>query len=257
MDMRRFFWVIVGLLAAMPAFAQDDAPGGPVLAGGGGNQVFTRIDAVNPMEPVKAFLQSKANITLSSDEEKSLRPIVESAFQQIRDLSDRVAAQRGQRQGGDRRGDGGGGGGGGERRGGRGRGADPGSLAALANGPSAEELRRINDDLMVKITAALKPDHQAAFKKYLNDEIKKAGGFGALKVTMEEAGAPITGEQEPQIQAFYADDAQQRAQLFREAQGRPDPAKLAEIERATMAKVAKVLTPAQRKALLDSRTKQQ
>jgi hypothetical protein len=103
--------------------------------------------------------------------------------------------------------------------------------------------------------AALKPDQQAAFKKYLNDETKKAGGFAALKVTMEEAGAPLTAEQEPQIQGFYTEDAQQRQQLQRESQGRPDPAKVAELEKATMAKVVKVLTPAQRKALLDSRTK--
>ena len=138
-----------------------------------------------------------------------------------------------------------------------GGGPAPGSIAALANGPAAQELKKINDDLMVKITAALKPDQQAAFKKYLNDEIKKAGGFGALKATMEEAGAPLTAEQEPQIQAFYNEDAQQRARLQREAQGRPDPAKLADVEKATMTKVAKVLTPAQRKALLDSRAKRQ
>src|SRR5436190_919503 len=84
------------------------------------------------------------------------------------------------------------GGGGG---GGRGvRGNDPGSIAALSNGPAAQELKKINDDLMAKITAALKPDQQAAFKKYLNDEVRKAGGFGALKLTMEEAGAPLTPE---------------------------------------------------------------
>jgi hypothetical protein len=74
---------------------------------------------------------------------------------------------------------------------------------------------------------------------------------------MEEAGAPLTPEQEPQIQGLYSEDAKQRAQLFREAQGRPDPAKLADLEKATMAKVARLLTPAQRKALLDSRARQQ
>jgi hypothetical protein len=244
----------------MPVFAQDEGGGGGAFAGGGGNQVFTRIDAVNPMEPVKAFLQSKANITLSADQEKSLRPQVEAAFQQIRDLSERqAAAQRGGGgQGGERRGGGGGfNGGGGERRGGRGRGADPNSLAALQNGPAAEELKKINDDLMNKITAALKPDQQAAFKKYLNGEIKKQGGLGALKVTMEEAGAPFTPEQETQLEGFYSEDAQQRAQLRRESQGTPDPAKLADVDKATMTKVVKILTPAQRKALADSRAKAQ
>ncbi len=251
--MKKILFVLAVSLIAIPTFAQDDGGGGGgAFAGGGGNQVFTRIDAVNPMEPVKAFLQSKANITLSADQEKGLRPQVEAAFQQIRDLSERAAAQRGGGQGGERRA-----GGGGERRGGRGRGADPNSLAALQGGPAADELKKINDDLMSKITAALNPEQQAAFKKYLNGEIKKQGGFGALKVTMEEAGAPLTAEQEPQIQGFYTDDAQLRAQLRRESQGNPDPAKLADIDKVTMGKVVKVLTAAQRKALLDSRAKPQ
>ena len=249
--MKRSLWVLAACLAAAPVFAQDEA-GGPAFGGGGGDaQVFTRVDTVNPMDQVKTFLLTKANVTLTSDQEKALRPTVEAALQQIRDISDRVAAQGG--GAGFRGGRGGQGGFAGRGAGG----AEAGSIAALANGPAAQEVRKINDDLMVKITAALKPDQQAAFKKYLNGEIKKAGGFGALKVTMEEAGAPLTAEQEPQIQGFYAEDAQQRVQLQREAQGRPDPAKIADLEKATMAKVAKVLTAAQRKALLDSRAKQQ
>ena len=249
--MKKVFWLFLGLLLAVPAFAQDDAGGGGgALGGGGGNQVFTRIDAVNPMEPVKAFLQAKANVTLTSDEEKALRPVVEASFQQLRDLA-ATAAKNGEvvvpRGGQDS----------GGRRGGRGRGADPNSLAALQTGATAEKFKQINDDLMAKITAALNPDQQKAFKKYLNDEIKKAGGFDALRVNMEDAGAPLTADQETQIKGFYTEDAQQRVQLQREAQGRPDPAKVAEIDRATMGKVVKVLTAAQRKALLDSRTKQQ
>ena len=80
-------------------------------------------------------------------------------------------------------------------------------------------LKKINDDLIAKITAVLKPDQQAAFKKFQNDEIKKAGGFRALKIVMEEAGAPLTAEQEPQIAALYNEDAQQRSALLRESQG--------------------------------------
>ena len=217
--------------------------------------MFTRVDAANPMEQVKAFL-AKANITLNADQEKTLRPSVEAAIKQLQDISERFAAERGARGGGERRGRGDGGGRG--DFGGRGRGEGRGGgLAALTNGPAAQELKKMNDDLMAKITSVLKPDQQAAFKKFQNDEIKKAGGFAALKVVMEEAGAPLTAEQEPQIQALYTEDAQQRVQLFRESQGRPDAAKVADLERTTMGKVARLLTPAQRKALLDSRTKQQ
>jgi hypothetical protein len=233
--MLRTTWLLAVLFATAPLFAQDEAPGG-ALSGGGGAQVFTRVDAVNPMDQVKTFL-AKANITLSSDQEKTLRPAVETAIKQLRDISERLGAGRGGR---------------GER-----KAAGTPGLAAAANSPAAEEIRKLNDDLMAKITEVLKSDQQAAFKRFRNDEIKKAGGFGALKIVMEEAGAPLTPEQEPQIQGFYNDDAQERAQLVRESQGHPDPAKLADLQKATMAKVVKVLTPAQRKALLDSRTKQQ
>jgi hypothetical protein len=154
----------------------------------------------------------------------------------------------GRGQGGERRGGGGGFDGGG-RRGGRGGGGQ--------NNPQlTAELQKINDDVLPKITAALKPANQAAFKKWQNDQIKKAGGFAALKLTMEEAGAPLTAAQEPQILSLYTEDGQQRRQLQREGQGTADPAKVADLEKATMAKVVKLLTPEQRKALLDSRTKQ-
>jgi len=265
--MKRSLWVLAAFLAAAPVFAQDDGGGGGgAFAGGGGTQVLTRIDATNPMDQVKPFLLKAANITLTSDQEKTLRPVVEAAFQQMRDLAAKYPAPRGGQgrggQGGDRRGGGGGGGGGGRRGGDQTPGDQNGGngsidLARLENGPAAVELKNINDDMMVKITAALKPDQQAAFKKYLNDQIRKAGGFDALKLTMEEAGAPLTAEQEPQILGFYKDDAQQRSQLQREAQGRADPAKIADLERTTMGKVVKVLTAAQRKALLDSRAKPQ
>ena|SRR2546426_10483198 len=237
--MRKAVWISALLLAATPLLAQDDAPSAPFAGGGGGAQVFTRVDSVNPMEQVKAFL-AKASITLNPEQERTLRPAVEAAIRQLQEISDRFAARVERRGGGERRGRG-----------------DGGGIAALATGPAAQELKRMNDDLMAKINAVLKPDQQAAFKKFQNDEIKKGGGFAALKIVMEEAGAPLTPEQEPQIQGLYNDDAQQRAQLFREAQGRSDPAKLADLEKATMAKVARLLTPAQRKALLDSRTKQQ
>src|ERR1044071_6247993 len=94
--MRKASLLLPFLLALTPVFAQDDAPSSGALSGGGGAQVFTRVDAVNPMDQVKTFL-AKANITLSSDQEKTLRPPVEAAIKQLRDISDRLAAGRGGR----------------------------------------------------------------------------------------------------------------------------------------------------------------
>ncbi len=246
--MRQLVWILGALWIVAPAFAQDDAPQSP-FAGGGGAQVFTRVDEVNPMDSVKTFL-AKADIKLSGDQEKALKPSVDAAYKQMQDVSERMGAPfGGQRGSGGPRGERGSDFGGANRGGGfRGRGD-------AANNPLNAELRRINDDLVAKINAVLKPDQQMALKKFQNDQIKAAGGFSALKLVMAEAGAPLTAEQEPQIQAFYVEDAQQRIQLLRESQGQPDPAKMAELERTTMAKVARLLSPAQRKALLDSRAK--
>jgi hypothetical protein len=252
--MKHLTVLFAALFLALPAFAQDDDGGGDGPPGGGGGgqaQVFTRIDAVDPMDQVKTFL-ARANVKLSGDQERALKPQVEAALAEARKVTESAAPPEGARGG--RGGGGGGGAGGGGRRGG------PGGTAGFgpgAVGPLAAELRRINDDLVAKINAVLKPDQQAAFKKFQNDEIKKAGGLPALRLVMQEAGAPLTPEQETQMRALYTEDARQRFQLMRESQGRPDPAKTNELEMGTMAKVARLLNPAQRKALLDSRAKTQ
>jgi hypothetical protein len=257
--MKRLVWIAAILLIAAPVFAQEEGGGGGGLPSSlfGGADFGNRNEQPKPMDAVKKFF-AQANVTLSGDEEKAMKPIVEAAFKQVQDTVERLsppadAAGRGQGggrqgggQGGERRG---GGGFDGQRRGGRGGGGQ--------NNPQlTAELQKINDEILPKITAAMKPANQAAFKKWQNDQVKKAGGFAALKLNMEEAGAALTAEQEPQILALYTEDGQQRRQLQREGQGTADPAKVADLEKATMAKVVKLLTPAQRKALLDSRTKQ-
>src|SRR5438105_12549661 len=83
--MKRLIWISALLLLTTPVFAQDDAPATPFAGGGGGAQVFTRVDAANPMEQVKAFL-AKANITLNADQEKTLRPSVEAAIKLVDDI---------------------------------------------------------------------------------------------------------------------------------------------------------------------------
>jgi hypothetical protein len=238
--------LLISAVVVLPVYAQEEGGGGEGGAAGvgpGQTQVFTRVDSVDSMEQVRTYL-GKANIKLSGDQEKALKPQVDAALKEAQEVTERLAPQRGAQGGRGQRG--GEGNAGGQRRGGPG-GAPNNALNA--------ELKRINDDLVTNINAVLKPDQQAAFKKFRNDEIRKAGGFPALKLIMEEAGVAFTPEQEKQIQELYAEDARQRGQLMREAQGRPDPAKLDELEKGTLTKVARLLNPAQRKALLDSRTK--
>jgi len=68
---------------------------------------------------------------------------------------------------------------------------------------------------------------------------------------MEDAGAAFSTDQIAQIQPLFDQQNDARAQLVREAQGRPpDKAKLDQLQRETLAKVLKLLNPAQRLALL-------
>jgi hypothetical protein len=238
--MRCFVWVFAILLITAPAFAQEEGGAGLPSSLFGSTDFGTRGQQANPMDAVKKFF-AQAKVTFSGDQERTIKPIVETAFKQVQDSVERLGQPS---TGGERRG---GGFEGGQRRGGGGAGGNNPQLAA--------ELQKINDDVLPRILAVLKPDQQAGFKKWQNDEIKKGGGFAALKITMEEAGAPLTPTQEPEIRALYVEDSQQRLQLQRQGQGTADPAKLAELEKATLGKVIRLLTPEQRKALLDSRTK--
>jgi len=118
-------------------------------------------------------------------------------------------------------------------------------------------MTRMNKELQDKVVAALKPEQQAALKKYETDQIRKAGGFPAFKLNMQDAGVNLTPEQEQQIQAIYNDEDQQRRQLMRDSQGQPDKAKLDALTAATAQKLGKVLTPEQKKTLSDLAKKRQ
>jgi hypothetical protein len=112
-----------------------------------------------------------------------------------------------------------------------------GRIAELQN-PGMDELApeiiRLNDQLLGKMVTApaLGPEQQAFLKKLHKDQVKSRGGFDAIKLTLEDAGAPFSSEQLAQIQPLL--DQQNQTKLP------PD----------TLAKVLKLLSPAQRAALL-------
>jgi len=126
-----------------------------------------------------------------------------------------------------------------------------------ANLPSMDELApeiiRLNDQLLGKIAEApvLSPEQQTLLKKLYKDQVKSRGGFDAIKLTLEDAGAPFSDDQSTQIQPLFDEQNQARIQLIKELQGQPpDKAKLDQLQRETLAKVLKLLTAPQRAALL-------
>jgi len=114
------------------------------------------------------------------------------------------------------------------------------------------EMVQMNDALFGKIAASpsLNPTQQSVLTKMARTQIRSRGGFDALRVAMEDAGAPFTAEQLPKVQALFDDQKVARVNLARESQGTPDPAALKQLERETLTKIVGLLVPAQRTALL-------
>ena len=110
----------------------------------------------------------------------------------------------------------------------------------------------MNDSLFTKIASSpsLNPTQQSVLTKMARSQIRARGGFDALRVAMEDAGAPFNAEQLPKVQALFEDQKTARAEMAKESQGTPDPAKLKQLERDTLTKVVGLLVPAQRTALL-------
>jgi hypothetical protein len=256
---------------ATPLFAQEG--GGDVGFGG----LFGMGDAprgANAPPPDRLVQLRKilldANAPLTKDQESSISKMLDTEIKryttelekkypqevaQARAASD--ARGRGGAGGGDRRSGGAPGAEGAQGRGGSAGGRGQGGSGLPPNSPLLPEMTRINAELQGKVIASLQPAQQTAFQKHQNDQIKKAGGFGALKLILQESGAALTPDQETQIQAFYADEDQQRRQLLRESQGQADPARLSALTNGTMLKVVKVLNADQKKLFLDALKKQQ
>jgi hypothetical protein len=133
------------------------------------------------------------------------------------------------------------------------RGAPPSSRVPAEVLDALEvEMRQMNDALFTKVSSspALTPGQQSVLTKMARAQIRSRGGFDALRIAMEDAGAPLSEEQLPKVQALFEDQKTARAALARESQATPDPAKLKQLERDTLTKVVGLLVPAQRTALL-------
>src|SRR5215831_4445734 len=124
-----------------------------------------------------------------------------------------------------------------------------------ANLPSMDELApeiiRLNDQLLGKIAVAtlLSPEQQTLLKKLYKEQVKSRGGFDAIKLTLENAGVPFSAEQIAQIQPLFDEQNHAKLQLLKESQP-PDKAKIDQLQRETLAKVIKLLTPTQRSAFV-------
>jgi hypothetical protein len=131
----------------------------------------------------------------------------------------------------------------------RSSGGGPGNLPNMDE--LAPEIIRLNDQLLGKMAAApsLNPEQQAFVKKLYQDQVKSRGGFEAIKLTLENAGIPFSAEQIAQIQPLFDEQNQTTLQLMKESPS-ADKGKIDQLQRDTLSKVIKLLTPTQRSALV-------
>jgi hypothetical protein len=75
-------------------------------------------------------------------------------------------------------------------------------------------MREMNDALFTKIASspALNPTQQSVLTKMARTQIRARGGFDALRVAMEDAGAPFSEEQLPKVKALFEDQKKARAE---------------------------------------------
>ena len=116
-------------------------------------------------------------------------------------------------------------------------------------------LRRQAEAFLEKLLTLLTPEQQDVWKKYQREQTLARGGYLALRLALEEAGAPPSPEQETQLQELFRNYNSHLRQL-RGTSGegaQPEAAQLKAAEDAHLAQVAKVLNPVQRRALLEWR----
>lgn len=242
--MKRLFLILGAVLFAMPAFAQDidlglggdassllnipaprgNAPARGAAAGRGNANAPAAVDRLGRLRQ----LLSQSNAPLSGEQETALNALIGTEVPLMRRTLQARVVEIQRNNGGDAQ----------------------GQLPTMDE--LAPEIVRLNDQLLGKIAAApqLNDTQRRIMTKLYKDQVKSRGGFDAIKMTMEDAGSPFSAEQVAQIQPLFDQQNQAKAQLVKESQGTPDKARLDQLQRDTLAKVLKLLTPAQRTALL-------
>ena len=245
--MRRLLWMIFCVCLANPVFAQDvdlglggdassllnlPAPRGNTPARGGAARGGAAGRGANAA-PVDRLVRLRdmfagANMSLTKEQETALNTLLNAEIPAMRrTLQARITElQKDQSPG-------------------------PASLPSMDE--LAPEIIRLNDELLGKVSAApgLSPEQQAFIKKLYKDQVKSRGGLDAIKLTLQDAGAPFTAEQIAQIQPLFDEQNRARLQLLKDSQGQPpDKTKIDQLQRDTLGKVLKLLSPAQRAALL-------
>lgn len=243
--MKHFSWLLIALtLTVIPAFSQDEGDGGFNV-----DDLFSNSEAqptqatstpkVDLLVDLRSWLKKASAPPLEKNQEKPLQKVydkevkvMEKSFEKQFGvpLASALTAQNSAR---------------GRRGGGFGGRTSPEQTA---------EVRRLSDQLVNKVIAALRIDQQAALRRYQSEQLR-VQRLNLITQSMAAAGLPLTPEQKTQIEALYARESRLRTLIIVEAQGQPHGAKVAQLETQTTQLVVRLMNQTQKTALAQAMAK--
>jgi hypothetical protein len=116
------------------------------------------------------------------------------------------------------------------------------------------EVRRLSDQLVNKVIAALRIDQQATLRRYQSEQLRTQR-LNLITQSMAAAGLPLTPEQKAQVEALYSRESRLRTLIIVEAQGQPHGAKVAQLETQTTQRVVQLMNQTQKTALAQAMAK--
>jgi hypothetical protein len=250
--MKQLVLLIAVTLIAAPAFAQDDGDGGGggVFGGFGGfdsdntdedafnNEAFGNPAGEAPRIDILADLRNwlaKAKAPpLDKKQEKPLNKLYDKEVKAMSKsfekkfgvpLESAIAAQnpvRGRR----------------------------GARTAPMSAAMTTEIRRLSEQLMNKIIAALRLDQQGALRTYQSEELRVRRLDQFIR-SMEQAGLSLTPEQRVEVEALYAREGRLRTLIIVEARGEPHQVRVSQLEAQTTQRALALLNESQKTALAE------
>lgn len=232
--MKRWIWLIILTLAAVPALAQDDGDGGgsdffDLGSMGDFGNVTPDFD---PLLEVRNQLAQARVSPMDKNQEKDLKKIydkevkiVAKPYEQRFNLNLKTvmgslqAASRG-------------------RRGGR---SSPGRQEAT----QVAEARRLAALLVDKMIAGLRIDQQGPLRRYQSEQARITK-LNTLTNSVSIAGTPLTSAQLSEVEAILARESRLRSLMIVEAKGGPYQSQIFQLEAQTKQRVVDVLDPPQR-----------
>src|SRR5262245_28318947 len=120
-----------------------------------------------------------------------------------------------------------------------------GSNGARPESAQVAEARRLAEQLVDKMIAALRMDQQGALRRFQSEQIRTSK-LNSLIGSMTQAETPLTPEQLKEVQTLLSRESRLRALIIVEAKGQPYRSQLVQLEAQTTQRIMAVLDQPQR-----------